>query len=416
MGSSREYLPRVVDTEVVDRLQRIGAVVLEGPKGCGKTETGGRHAASEVRLDVDAAARVTAEIAPQGVLDGPVPRLIDEWQVVPRLWNDIRRAVDERREPGQFIVTGSATPADDATRHTGAGRMSRIRMRTLSLWEAGLSSGAVGLQELMSGRDAVDGAAPLRLAEVVEAACHGGWPADHRLPWRLAAANVADYCEEIAGADVRTVDGVRRDVAKVRLLMQSLARNTATMARQATLAADVASQDTVGDYVTALRRLMVLEPLTGWSPVLRSKARLRVAAKHHFVDPAMSAALLNAGPDELMRDMKTFGFLFESLVVRDLRVYAQPLGGTVHHYRDSNNLEVDCVIDAGYGRWGAVEVKLAGSADVIDVAAKALTAFAATVDTQSTGEPRFLAVITAEGYAYTRPDGVHVIPLTVLRP
>ncbi|MCL2781130.1 MAG: DUF4143 domain-containing protein [Actinomycetia bacterium] len=417
---SSHYLPRVVDAELADRLARIGAVLIEGAKGCGKTETASQHSASMVRLDIDETARATAEVAPANVLDGAAPRLIDEWQLVPRLWNEVRRAVDARRAPGQFILTGSATPADDATRHTGAGRVSRLRMRTLSLWESNLSAGAVRLSTLMSGDTAVSGTTDMTLDDLIEETCHGGWPVDRNKSWRLAQANVADYCAEIANTDIRTADGTRRDSARVRLLMQSLARHTATAARQSTLASDAArpalAEDTVSSYLGALERLMVVEPLTSWSPVLRSRARIRVSAKHHFVDPSMTATLLNARPDELRRDLKTYGFLFESLALRDLRVYAQSLGASVHHYLDSTGLEVDAIVDGGFGRWGAIEVKLGGAAEVLDRAASRLRAFAAKVDQQSTGEPRFLAIVTATGYAHTRRDGVAVIPLAALRP
>jgi len=411
------YLPRVADGELQDRLQRMGAVLIEGAKGCGKTETASQCCASVVRLDVDDAARTTAEIAPANVLEGATPRLIDEWQLVPGLWNAMRRAVDARHMSGQFVLTGSATPADDVTRHTGAGRVSRLRLRPLSLWESGLSAGTVSLGDLLAGTATVEGAASLTLDDVIEETCHGGWPSDRRLGWRQARANVADYCDEIASADIRALDGVRRDASRVRLFMQSLARHTATQARLTTVAADgTTSESAAAAYMQALERLMVLEPLPSWSPVLRSRARIRVSAKHHFVDPAMAASLLNAGPDELRRDLKTYGFLFESLALRDIRVYAQACGANVHHYLDSTGLEVDLVIDAGHGRWGAVEVKLSGAAGVLDEAARHLKAFAAKVDTQSTGEPSFLAVVTATGYAYRRPDGVVVVPLGSLRP
>ncbi|MDR0482615.1 MAG: DUF4143 domain-containing protein [Cellulomonadaceae bacterium] len=419
MTSTFSYLPRVADGELRQRLDRAGAVLIEGAKACGKTETASQQCASEVRLDIDETARVTASISPEVVLQGSQPRLLDEWQTVPRLWNDVRRAVDARRNPGQFVLTGSATPADDITRHTGAGRISRLRMRTLSMMESTLSSGTVSMRDLLAGGPLVEGRSELSLAEVIEETCHGGWPRDRGMPWKAAAANVGDYCAEVANADIRSVDGVRRDAGRVRLLMQSIARNTSTMARRARIAAEATPQlsnDTVTSYQSALERLMVLEPLPSWSPILRSAARLRTTAKHHFVDPAMSASLLNAGPDELRRDLKTFGFLFESLVLRDVRVYAQASNATVFHYRDSNNLEADFIIDGGYNRWGAVEVKLGSQGDVIDRAAQSLVAVATGVDTQSTGEPQFLAVVTAEGYAYTRPDGVHVIPIGVLGP
>ena len=418
-AADAHYLPRVADGELEDRLKRIGAVLIEGAKGCGKTETASHHCLSSVRLDVDDSARQTADISPVNVLAGQTPRLIDEWQLVPRVWNAVRREVDQRRTVGQFVLTGSATPDDDETRHTGAGRISRMRMRTLTLSESGLSSGEVSFADVMAGGTVEAGMSPVSLNDLIEEVCHGGWPANRGQSWSAAQSNVADYCAEIANGYIRTVDGVRRDPNRVKLLMQTLARHTATQARLTTLAADVArpglSDETVSSYLNALERLMVVEPLTSWSPVLRSRSRIRTASKHFFVDPAMSAALLNATPDELRRDLKTFGFLFESLVIRDLRVYSQPLRASVHHYLDSSNLEVDAIIDGGYRRWGAVEVKLGGSSDVLEKAAGNLLSFAAKVDTQSAGKPAFLAVVTAEGYAYTRPDGVCVIPVGMLR-
>ncbi|MCL2464671.1 MAG: DUF4143 domain-containing protein [Micrococcales bacterium] len=421
--SVQRYLPRVVDDELRDRLSRIGAVLIEGAKGCGKTETATQHCASAVRLDTDDSARVTAEIAPGHVLEGAVPRLIDEWQLVPRLWNEVRRAVDARRLPGQFVLTGSATPADDETRHTGAGRVSRLRLRPLTLWESGLSSGTVSLRALMDGNEdapgeAIAGRSRLTLDDFIEEVCHGGWPADRDKPWQAAQANVADYCAEIADADIRTVDGVRRNPVFVHLLMQSLARHTAAPVRLTTLASDsgALAPGTVATYLQSLERLMILEPLPSWSPVLRDRARIRRAASYHFVDPALSASLLNARPGELRHDLKTFGFLFESLAMRDLRVYAQSVGARVHHYRDSNDHEIDAIIDGGYGRWGAVEIKLGGAAQVIDKAAANLLSVVSSVDDQSMGQCRFVAVVTATGYAYRRPDGVAVIPLDVLKP
>jgi len=293
-------------------------------------------------------------------------------------------------------------------------------MRTLSLHESGLSTGQVSLSELLAGNLDLNGTSNLDLSDLIEETCHGGWPADRTKPWQQAQANLADYCHEIAAAEMRQIDGVRRDAVRVRALMQSLARHTSTQAPLVTLARDASSRplsiDTVTAYIEALERLMVLEPLPSWSPVLRSRARVRLAAKHHFVDPAMSASLLGAGPSELRRDLKTFGLLFESLAMRDLRVYAQFNNASLHHYLDSTGLEVDAVVDGGFGRWGAIAIKLGGAQSVLDQAAKNLMAFANKVDTQSSGEPNFLAVITAEGYAYTRPDGVAIVPLGTLAP
>jgi predicted AAA+ superfamily ATPase len=330
--------------------------------------------------------------------------------------------VDARRRDGQFILTGSATPADDATRHTGAGRISRLRMRTLSLAESHLSSGQVSLTALLDGLAPTDGVPAVEMDALIEETCHGGWPADRRRPLDDARQNVADFAEEISFAELRTLDVPHHDPDRVTALLRAVARNTATEASAATLAKDIGhagtavADATVLAYLRALERLMVVEPLPAWAPILRSRARVRSRAKHHLVDPALAAALMGAGPAELRRDLKTFGLLFESLAVRDLRVYAGAARAKVYHYRDNTGLEVNCVVDGGYGRWAAFEVKLSGAAAVVDVAAAKLAAFAAKVDTQTTGPPSVTGVITAEGRAYTRPDGVAVIPLAALGP
>ncbi|MCL2788192.1 MAG: DUF4143 domain-containing protein [Micrococcales bacterium] len=416
------YLPRVADGELSERLGRIGAVLIEGMRGCGKTETARRQAASEVLLDVDDTAKNTASIAPFNVLGGPTPRLIDEWQMVPGVWNAVRRAVDDRRADGQFILTGSASPADDATRHTGVGRFSRLRMRTLSLAESGLSSAVVSLGAVLDGGDLGAGAAPTSLNDLIDEVCHGGWPGDRHRPLDDARRNVADVVNEVARVEIRQLDGVRRDPARVLEVMRALARNTGTDARDTTLAADVSrgqvtvSDETVAAYARALERIMVLEPLEAWVPIMRSKARLRSRRRHHFADPALAAALLDADPAMLRADLKTFGFLFESLVLRDLRVYSGPQHASVGYYRDSTGLEVDAIVHGGGGRWAAFEIKLGGAAHVIDAAARNLLTFAAKVDRETVGSPQLLGIITAEGYAYTRPDGVAVIPLGCLGP
>jgi predicted AAA+ superfamily ATPase len=418
----KTYMRRVADDALADRLRRLGAVLIEGVKGCGKTETARQRAASEVRLDLDSAARETAAIAPVNVLQGATPRLLDEWQLAPTLWNAVRREVDTRGEDGQFILTGSATPADDATRHTGAGRVGRLRMRTMTLAESGLSTGAVSLAALLNGEPIDDSQSTVDLDALIEETCHGGWPADRHRPLADARRNVSDYVAEVAHVELLGLDGVRRDPIRVMDVMRALARNTATSARNTILAQDASrdnglvSDDTAATYNRALQRLWLVEPLPAWSPVLRAKSRLRTSSKHHFVDPAISASLLGAGPDELRRDLKTYGFLFESLVVRDLRVYAEAAYAAVRYYLDNTGLEVDAIIDGGFGRWAAFGIKLAGSADVIDQAARRLHEFASKVDTQSSGPPRALGIVTASGYAYTRPDGVVVIPLGTMGP
>ncbi|MDR1824755.1 MAG: DUF4143 domain-containing protein [Bifidobacteriaceae bacterium] len=421
-GPRRDYIERVADTVLADTLSRIGAVLVEGVKGSGKTETARRLAASEVRLDVDDSARASAVEHPASILAGPSPRLIDEWQLAPEVWNAVRRAVDDRQSDGQFILTGSANPSDDEARHSGAGRFARLRLRPLSLFESGLSSGQVSLSQLLEGVEKVEGQAPLTLEQLVEETCHGGWPADRSRPWQAAQRNAAAYLRELASADIRTVDGVRRDPTRLLGLLRAVALNTASEATLVTLAKDTFGAgpspgvETVASYLDALSRLMVYEAQPPWTPVLRSKARVRGQAKHHLVDPALAAALLGASPEQLMLDLKTFSFLFESLCLRDLRVYQTDPLVQVGHYRDNTNLEVDAVVDAGYRRWAGFEVKLGGSPGAVDKAADSLTRFAAKVDVQSMGEPRALVVLTASGYAYTRRDGVHVVPLTTLGP
>jgi predicted AAA+ superfamily ATPase len=414
------HLLRIVDDILRKRLESSGAVLIEGPKACGKTQTARQVAATEILLDVDQRARAAAALDPSLILSGDPPRLIDEWQVEPRIWNHVRRAVDERQEPGQFILTGSAVPADDATRHSGAGRFSRLRMRPMSLLESGLSDGSISLSELMEGGLA-SSSNSLELAEMSEAVVRGGWPALQRMPLDAARASVSDYLEEVSHTDINRVDGGRRDPARVRRLLRSLARNVATHVALTTLATDSADggdaplkEHTVGNYLAALERLFVIEDQPPWEPHLRSRSILRKSPKRHFVDPSLAAAALGAGPDALLRDLNLFGFLFESLVVRDLRVYSQPMRGEVRQFRDNKGLEIDAVVESDAG-WAAFEVKLGGPA-AIDEAAAGLLKFSREVDTKRSGEPSALGVIVAGGYGYTREDGIQVIPITALGP
>jgi uncharacterized protein len=414
-----KYAPRIVDAELAARLAANGAVVVEGPKACGKTETARRQAASEVLLDVDQGARQAASIDPELVLAGDTPRLLDEWQIVPAVWNHVRRAVDERGEPGQFILTGSALPADDATRHTGAMRFGRVRMRPMTLYEVGRSSGEISLAELLAGDRSASADPGLTIHDLSEEIAMGGWPGIRHLPLRDAMRAVRDYLEQIRRTDVRAVDGVRRDPVRVQAVLRSLARNVATQAKLTNIAADAAGpgmriiDDTVAAYLDVLERLMVVEDLPAWNTHLRSSHRLRTAPTRHFVDPSLAVAALRATPDSLLGDLSLFGFFFESLVVRDLRVYAQLSDAEVFHYRDQSNLEVDAIVDA-QDRWCAFEVKL--GAGQVDEAAANLARFAGRVDTSRRGEPSALGVIVGAGYGYVRPDGIHVIPIGALRP
>lgn len=415
------YLNRVVDGELTRRLAANGAVLIEGPKACGKTETARRQAASEVLLDIDLAAREAAAIDPGLVLDGPVPRLIDEWQTVVPLWNRVRREVDARKEPGQFILTGSATPADDVMRHTGAGRFGRVRMRPLSLFEAATSTGSVSLADALNGAATATPDPGVTVRDLIEEVVRGGWPGIRGLAVPDAAQAVRDYVEQITRTDISAVDGVRRDPTRVLTVLRSLARHTATQATLKTLASDsdvpagagVASYETVSSYLGALGRLMVVEDVPAWNTHLRSSHQLRTSPTRHFVDPSLAVAALRATPDTLLADLNFFGLLFESLVVRDLRVYAQGLDGAVYHYRDQTGLEVDAIVDTGE-RWGAFEIKL--GTNRIDEAASHLTTFAGRIDTTKRGPAAVLAVIVGTGYGYVRSDGVHVIPIGSLGP
>jgi uncharacterized protein len=416
------YKERLVDTELLQRLQSAGAVVLEGPKACGKTATALQVAASSVMLDLDAAARASVEIDPRLPLTGATPRLIDEWQLAPAIWNGVRREVDARKTSGQFILTGSATPADDATRHTGAGRFAHLRMRTLSLFEMGLSNGLVSLAALLAGESGTASDPGLTFQELLSALCRGGWPAHLSLSLDSALQAGRDYVHDICRADIHTVDGIRRDPLRVQALITALARHVATDVSYATLAADIAqlpstpAVETVAAYVNALERLMIAEPQPAWAPHLRSRSRVRGTRKFHFVDPSLAVAALSANPASLLADLNMTGLLFESMVVRDLRIYSQALGGEVRHYRDNTGLEVDAVITTRDARWLACEVKLSAAPHVVDAAAVQLLKFAQRVDTAKCGEPAALMVITAGGYGYRRADGVSVVPIATLGP
>lgn len=419
-----DYRPRIADAELSNRLRSAGAVLIEGARACGKTETARRQAATAVFLD-DPNSRSAARAEPGMLLVGTPPVLLDEWQLAPDLWNAVRREVDDRRADGQFILTGSATPADDVTRHTGAGRFSRLRMRPMSLFESGESNGTVSLTRLLEGdAEAVQGNSRLSVDDLIELSCRGGWPANLERDLAGARDRVRDYVEELQRAELVALDGVQRDPVRVRAVLIALARNLATEASMSTLARDAGELldggrprvETVTDYLVALERVMAVEPQPAWAPHLRSRARVRVTPKAHFVDPSLAIGALGAGPADLRRDLEFFGLVFESLVVRDLRVYAQPFRGGVHHYRDSTGLEVDAIVTAGGDRWAAFEVKLGASAAVIDPAAAGLLKFADRVDTRRCGAPAAIAVVVSSGYAYRRPDGVFVIPVGTLGP
>ena len=414
------YAPRVVDGELQELLGSAGAVVIEGPKACGKTMTASQQAASRVLLDIDQVARQVLAVEPALVLEGERPRLLDEWQVAPELWNQVRRAVDASGQPGQFLLTGSAVPADDANRHTGAGRFGFLRMRPMSLFETGASSGAISLRALFAnGAPAVTDPG-LSVQDLAALIARGGWPAQQGRSLQAASRAARDYLEQVRQVDINRVGDRSRDPGRVGALLRSLGRHCATEVKRSTLAADAGGADgplddrTVTDYLLALERLMVIDDQPAWAPHLRSRARLRKAAKRHFVDPSLALAATGASAERLLQDFEWFGQVFESMVIRDLRVLSQPLDGEVLHYRDDYGMEVDAIVQLRDGRWGAIEVKL-GEGQV-DAAATNLKRFAEQIDTQRSGSPSFLAVICGKGYGYRRTDGVVVVPVGALGP
>ena len=415
------YLPRIVDAELAQLLNATGAVLVEGPKACGKTATATQATASEVLLDIDDNARRMVEIDPATVLAGDTPRLIDEWQLAPRIWNHVRRTVDRRGLPGQFILTGSAVPADDITRHTGAGRFSRLRMRPLSLYEAGRSSGEISLAALLDGHEQRAGQSSISISSLAELICAGGWPGNISKSTQAAMRANRGYMDDICRVDISRVSEARRDPFKVERLVRSLARNVATPVALSRLAADVAGADnrmlkpeTAARYVEALHRLMVVENQPAWSPHLRSRTTLRSSPVRHFVDPSLAVAALRAAPARLLADLNFLGFLYESLVIRDLRAYAQAADARVFHYREKDGLEVDAIVEAADGRWAAFEIKLGESR--VKQGAESLRKFAGRMQGSDRGKPSALAVIVPNGYGYSGGEEVGTIPLGALGP
>ncbi len=415
------YLPRVVEDAISGALRRRGAVLVEGPRGCGKTWTARHHARSEARLD-DEGAQLVAATDPGRLLDGETPRLLDEWQNAPGLWNRVRRECDDRALPGQFILTGSASPPDDITRHTGTGRIARVTMRPMSLWEMGASSGDVSLRGLFEGQSG--SALPrseIGLESIASLICTGGWPASLGWDEEDARQGVGDYVEEVVRADIAAANGVRHNPVFVRRLLRSVARNVATEAKVTKLAAEAgtdgaASRNTVAACLDAMRRIFVVEDQPAWSVQLRSRATLRKSAKLHFVDPSLAAHLLRASPSRLLGDIATLGMLFESLVVRDLRVYTGPMRAEVLHYRDDTGLEADAIVERDDGAWMAVEVKLSPASHAVDSAARSLLRLRRKTAPERAADLAAMLVVTSTGAAYRRPDGVQVAPITALAP
>lgn len=414
-----DYLPRVTDRELAARLGVMGAVLIEGPKACGKTATASQVAKTIVRLDEDETARSLVTLDPAALFEGQPPILFDEWQVEPSIWNRVRRQVDDRSERGQFILTGSATPRDDTNRHSGAGRFGVIRMRPMSLFESHHSNGEVSLAALMEGETQTGNGTGLSFDGLLERIVIGGWPGLVDADEDFARDWLSDYLKQIIEVDVPSM-GHRRNPRNLERLLASLARGVGQAVKLSELAKDVGGEagpvanETLYGYLDALDRLKLTDNSEAWRPHMRSRSRLRAAPVRYFVDPSLGPAALNIGSTELRVDLNATGFHFESLAIRDLRIYAQPLRGEVDTWRDANSNEVDAVVSLRGVRWGAFEVKLNPRA--VDEAATALLRFSAKVDTSKHGEPAVLGVITSSGYAGRRPDGVHVIPISTLGP
>lgn len=462
----REYRQRLVDKTLQQALRRSGAVLVEGPKWCGKTTTAEQAAASIRYLDEPGkleSNQLLAKINPAELLAGSAPLLLDEWQLAPELWDAIRFTVDRRATPGQFILTGSAVPANlEKLHHTGTGRFARIRMRPMSLYESGESSGAVSLAKLFqnSARDDVEAppnsetapsvrnstsgskvlpdllrskssansreprflaSSALTIEDLCQAIIRGGWPQATFLSPADATATARDYFQAVVTQDISRVDEVNRDEARTRRLMRSYARLQGSQAAIATIQADMRSHeaqtmspDTINNYLEALRRIFVIEDLPAWSPKLRSKTAIRTSDTRYFTDPSIAAAALEATGKDLAGDPQTLGFLFETLAVRDLRAYTEALGGALYHYRDKSGLECDTIAHLDDGRYSLIEIKLGGE-DAIETAAATLKKLAGLIDTSKMRAPSFLAVLTGVGeFAYQRADGVYVIPLGTL--
>lgn len=400
----------------------MGAVLIEGAKWCGKTSTARQKACSVLMLqdpDQQESFKISIEVKPSLLLRGDTPRLLDEWQMYPVLWDAVRFAVDQREAVGQFILTGSAVPMDGAVMHTGTGRISRMLMRPMSLFESGDSNGDVSLKALFEGKTDIEGLSKLSIERLAYLVCRGGWPGAVKLDERAALQVANAYLEAVINADIHRVDGVEKNPDRVRLMLRSLARNVCTMSTAKTIIDDVVANDitmtekTYSSYMNALKRIYVVENSPAWQPSLRSKTAIRSSEKRNFVDPSIGIAALHASPDYLLNDFETFGFYFESLCTRDIRVYTQALGGDVYHYRDKNGLEADMVIRLHNGQWAAIEVKM-GSRQV-DEAAEHLIALRERIDTSKVGEPAFLMVLTGGEYAYKRKDGVLNVPIGCLR-
>ncbi|MCL2089334.1 MAG: DUF4143 domain-containing protein [Oscillospiraceae bacterium] len=418
-----DYINRISDEKLKLYLRAKGAVLIEGPKWCGKTSSAENLAGSVLYMqDPDKAAinKATAQSQPSLLLEGEVPRLLDEWQVAPELWNAVRFAVDKRRAVGQFILTGSVIPTRTDDMHTGTGRIARMKMRTMSLYESGDSTGEISLESLFEEETDVSGISNISVRQYAFLINRGGWPAVvNETDEKIALTVAADYVEAIANEDISKADGNQKDPERVKALLRSISRSISCEAKIVTLVNDLTANDeslshvTVDSYLKALNKIFVIEDLPAWSAKLRSKTAMRTTAKRHFTDPSIATASLRATPKRLLSDFNTFGLLFESMCIRDLRIYAESIDGSVYHYRDRNGLEVDAIIQLADGRWGAAEIKL--GAGEVDKACDNLFKLKQIVDTDRMNEPSFLMVLTGTEYAFRMKNGIWIVPIGCLK-
>ena len=434
-----EYKKRIADQMLAEKLESAGAVLIEGPKYCGKTTLAAQQAGSKLSMaDPDTLSQnlALARTNISRLLAGATPRLIDEWQIAPQFWDAVRNEVDKREDDGQFILTGSAVPPkpkkdengnlieEEQIHHTGTGRISRLKLRTMTLWESEDSTGTVSLRELFENAETIDGESHIDLDKLAYLTCRGGWPkAVLKKNTKAALSQAFDYYDSVVSNDIKRVDDVDRDEELTMRIMRSYARNQASQATAGTILADIKnygdeqmSENTIYNYIKALKEIFVIEDSIAWNPNLRSKTAIRTSDTRYFIDPSIATAALGLGPKDLINDMNTFGLIFETLAIRDLRVYAESLDGKVYHYRDKNNLECDAVVHLRNGSYGLIEIKI-GGADLIKNGAESLKKLSDKIDTTKMKKPSFLMVLTGIGdYAYKRPeDGVLVIPIGCLK-
>ncbi len=422
-----EYKNRVADTQIKEQLSCMGAVLIEGTKWCGKTTSAEQHAGSILYMndpEQEAFNLQMADSQPSFLLEGDTPRLVDEWQMAPKLWDVARFIVDRRKQVGQFIFTGSAVPADTSNiYHSGAGRFAWVKMRPMSLWESGDSNGAISIKALFDGSAPdVCHSIPTDLQRIAYLVCRGGWPGALKLSEKLARKIPYNYIDAVCNTDISKVDGIKRDASFTRRLLRSYARNQGTQVSISAIYQDLVenegtslSEDTIASYINALKKIFLIEDVASWNPNIRSKTAIRSSDTRYFVDPSIATASLGLGPNDLMGDLKTFGFLFETMCIRDLKVFAEALNGNVYHYRDKTGLETDAVIHLDNGQYGLIEIKIGGET-LINEGAKNLLSLASKIDTTKMKKPSFLMVLTAIGdYALKRPDGVMVVPVSCLK-